>query len=185
MLVVGKKASTLSTLHGIANCVKNRATRKVISSNRCQRLARCSVAQNYFWLNLRILFAPFLETKTQLWKLIWAILGCCIGSSGSLLHRPLKSKQTYSKWLRDFAKFAYYDQEGLNKKEIQRNLCNIFSISIFNEFYLRLVTLNRVTLGRTVTFMKCLASVISLIFLPKTLIWNKITFPASYSLNFA
>ena len=183
MLVVGKKASTLSTLHGIANCVKNRATRKVISSNRCQRLARCSVAQNYFWLNLRILFTAFLETK--LWKLIWAISGCCTGSSGSPLHPTLKSKQTYSKWLRDFVKFAYCDQEGLNKKEIQLNLCNIFSISIFNEFYLRLVTLNRITLGRAVTFMKCLASVISLIFLPKTLIWNKITFPASYSLNFA
>ena len=33
------------------------------------------------------------------------------------------------------------------------------------------------------TFMKYLASVVSLIF-PKTLIWNKITFPASNSLNF-
>ena len=31
--------------------------------------------------------------------------------------------------------------------------------------------------------MKYLASVVSLIF-PKTLIWNKITFPASNSLNF-
>ena len=28
------------------------------------------------------------------------------------------------------------DQEGLNKKEIQLNLCNIFSIFIFNELYL-------------------------------------------------
>ena len=33
--------------------------------------------------------------------------------------------------------------------------------------------------------MKYLASVVSLIFLPKTLIWNKITFPASKSLSFA
>ena len=38
MLVVGKEASTLSTLLGIVNCVKNGTTRK-ISSNRCQRLA--------------------------------------------------------------------------------------------------------------------------------------------------
>ena len=39
-------------------------------------------------------------------------------------------------------------------------------------------------LGCAVTFMKYLASVISLIFLPKTLIWNKMTFPASNLLNF-
>ena len=36
------------------------------------------------------------------------------------------------------------------------------------------MTLNRVKLRRAVTFMKYLASVVSLIFLPKTLIWNKI-----------
>ena len=47
------------------------------------------------------------------------------------------------------------------------------------------MTLNRVKLGRTVTFMKYLASVVSLIFLPKTLIFNKIMFPASNSPNFA
>ena len=47
MLVVGKEASTLSTLHGIANCVKNR-TRKIVSSNRYQRLAGCSVSHTYF-----------------------------------------------------------------------------------------------------------------------------------------
>ena len=47
------------------------------------------------------------------------------------------------------------------------------------------MTVNRVKLGRTVTFMKYLASVVSLTFLPKALIWNKITFPASNSLNFA
>ena len=39
MLVVGKEAGTLSTLHGITNCVKN-GTRKIVSSNRYQRLAR-------------------------------------------------------------------------------------------------------------------------------------------------
>ena len=47
------------------------------------------------------------------------------------------------------------------------------------------MTHNRVKLGRAVTFMKYLASVVSLIFLPKTLMWNKITFPASNLLNFA
>ena len=47
------------------------------------------------------------------------------------------------------------------------------------------MTHSRVKLGRAVTFMKCLASAVSLIFLPKTLIWNKITFPASNSLNLA
>ena len=47
------------------------------------------------------------------------------------------------------------------------------------------MTLNRVKLGRTVTFMKYLASVVSLIFLPKTLIRNKITFRLSNSLNLA
>ena len=47
------------------------------------------------------------------------------------------------------------------------------------------MTLNRVKLGRAVTFMKYLASVVLLIFLPKTLFWNKITFSASNLLNFA
>ena len=45
--------------------------------------------------------------------------------------------------------------------------------------------LNCIKLWRAVTVMNFLARVISLIFLPKTLIWNKITFPASKSLNFA
>ena len=47
------------------------------------------------------------------------------------------------------------------------------------------MTLNRVKLRRPVTFMKYLANVVSLIFLEKTLIWNKIMFPASNSLNLA
>ena len=47
------------------------------------------------------------------------------------------------------------------------------------------MTFNRVKLGRVVTFMKCLACVVSLVFLPKTLIWSKITFPALNLLNFA
>ena len=47
------------------------------------------------------------------------------------------------------------------------------------------MALNCVKLGGTVTFMKYLASVVSLIFLAKTLIWNKITSLASNLLNFA
>ena len=37
--VVGKEASTLSSLHGIANCVKNGAARTIVSPNRCQHIA--------------------------------------------------------------------------------------------------------------------------------------------------
>ena len=40
MLVVGEEANTLSTWHGIANCVKN-GTRKVVSSNRASRSLQC------------------------------------------------------------------------------------------------------------------------------------------------
>ena len=47
------------------------------------------------------------------------------------------------------------------------------------------MTLNHVKLGRAVTFMKYLACVVSLISLAKTLIWNKITFPAAKSLDLA
>ena len=47
------------------------------------------------------------------------------------------------------------------------------------------MTLNPAKPGCTVTFMKYLARVVSLIFLPVTFIWNKITFPASNLLNFA
>ena len=53
-----------------------------------------------------------------------------------------------------------------------------------NSIY-RLMTINPVKLGRAVTFMKNLVSVVSLIFLMKTLSWNKITFPASNLLNIA
>ena len=45
------------------------------------------------------------------------------------------------------------------------------------------MTVNRLKLGSTVSFMKYLASVVSLIFLVKTLIWNKINFPTSNLLN--
>ena len=47
------------------------------------------------------------------------------------------------------------------------------------------MALNRVKLGSAVTFMKYLASVVSLIFLLETLVWNKISFPPSNSLNLA
>ena len=47
------------------------------------------------------------------------------------------------------------------------------------------MTLNRVKLGRAFSFMKRLATVVSIMFLPKTLIGNKIMFPASNLLNFA
>ena len=47
------------------------------------------------------------------------------------------------------------------------------------------MTFNRVKLGLAVAFMKYLVSVVSLIFLPETLISNKIMFPASNSLNIA
>ena len=47
------------------------------------------------------------------------------------------------------------------------------------------MSLNSVKLGRAVTFMKYLASVVSLIFLAKTLIWNKVTFSTSNFLNLA
>ena len=45
------------------------------------------------------------------------------------------------------------------------------------------MTLDRVKLGRTVAFMKYLVSEVSSISLPKTLIWNQITFPVSNSQN--
>ena len=41
-LVVGKEASTVSTLHGITDCVKSGTSRKLVSFNRCQRLATVS-----------------------------------------------------------------------------------------------------------------------------------------------
>ena len=47
------------------------------------------------------------------------------------------------------------------------------------------MALNHVKLGRAVTFMKYLSSVVSLIHLSKTLTWNKTTFSASNSLNLA
>ena len=45
------------------------------------------------------------------------------------------------------------------------------------------MTLNRGKVASAVTFTRYLVNVASLIFLPKTLIWNKITFPISNSVN--
>ena len=46
------------------------------------------------------------------------------------------------------------------------------------------MTLNRVKLGLTATFMKYPARVVSVLFLLQNLTQNKTTFPASNSLNF-
>ena len=78
-------------------------------------------------------------------------------------------------------------QGGLIKDGMQLNLSSIFSFSIFNEIYLftRLTTLNHVKLGHAVIFLKYRASIVCLIFLPKILNWNNITFLASNLLNLA
>ena len=47
------------------------------------------------------------------------------------------------------------------------------------------MTYNRVKLGRAGTFMKYIASVVSLIFLSKALTWNKMILLASNLRNFA
>ena len=64
--------------------------------------------------------------------------------------------------------------EDFNKKEIQVNLCKIFSFLIFNELYL--FTNDSQSPKTRARVMKYLGSVVSLVFLPKTSIWNKITF---------
>ena len=64
---------------------------------------------------------------------------------------------------------------------MQLNFCKMLSILIFNA----LMTFSHLELGRTVIFLKYLASIATLICLPKTLIWNKTTFLASNSLNLA
>ena len=46
------------------------------------------------------------------------------------------------------------------------------------------MTLNRVKPGPAVTFMLYLASVVTLIFLPKILIWYKVKFPTLNLLKF-
>ena len=47
------------------------------------------------------------------------------------------------------------------------------------------MTFSRVKLQHAVAFVKYLASVVSLMFLTKTLTWNKITFLASNTMNLA
>ena len=64
ILVVGKEANTFSTLRGIGNCVKKTGQEKLYLPT--ERPAPCSVGHTYFRSSLRILFAGFLETKTQI-----------------------------------------------------------------------------------------------------------------------
>ena len=90
------------------------------------------------------------------------------------------SKITLTIKLQTFRNISIF--RGLNDKEIHFNLCNIFSIFIFNE---RVMTLNCAKLGRVVAFMRYLASIVSLIFLAEISNWNRITFPASNLLNLA
>ena len=52
--------------------------------------SRRSVGLNYFQTGLRILFTIFFWTKTQLWKLMWAFLGCCIGNNISPVHSLMR-----------------------------------------------------------------------------------------------
>ena len=78
MLVVGKEASSLSTLHGIMNCTKRDNKKNCILQP--MSASRCSVAHNYFWSSLRILFTAFLETKTQLWKLMETSSGAALAA---------------------------------------------------------------------------------------------------------
>ena len=66
-------------------------------------------------------------------------------------------------------------QGCLNKKEIQLNLCSVFSISIFNEFKTR---------ARSYFYqIPCKRSLFHIC--SKNFNWNKIMFPASNSLDFA
>ena len=60
---------------------------------------------------------------------------------------------------------------------------DIFHFDIKWTLSLCLMTLNCLKLGRAVTLMKYLASVVSLIFPPKPFIWNKIMFLISKLLN--
>ena len=82
---LSEEANTLSTLHGIANCIKNRTVWK-------------NVPPAYDTISPQSRPQPLSDrfengTKTKLWKLMWTFLGCCIGSSGSPLHPPRVSSE--------------------------------------------------------------------------------------------
>ena len=77
-----RKWCTLSTLHRIPNCVKIRTTRNCILQ--LMSASCCSVAYNYFHSGLRIMFTTFLETKTQLWKLMSSISGVTLEAMATL-----------------------------------------------------------------------------------------------------
>ena len=64
MLVAGKEASPLSTLHGIAIVLKTGQEKLYPPTYITVSVA--AVPHTYFRSSLRILFTVFLETKTQL-----------------------------------------------------------------------------------------------------------------------
>ena len=78
---VVRRANKFSTLHESRIVLKTGQYEKTFLPH--MTASRSSVALNYFRTGWRILFTTFLETKTQPWKLMWAFLACCIGSSGT------------------------------------------------------------------------------------------------------
>ena len=147
MLVVAKEASTLSTLHEIANCVKNE-TRTIVSSNRYQRLARCSVPHIYSRSSLRILFTVFLETKTQLWKLLWAISGCCISSSGSPLQFAPDVNEIF------FEPLLMNSNSGSSTLLPPPHFCKILWNTLYWEFRLKWLNILRCNFKNKILFDK-------------------------------
>ena len=71
-----------------------------------------------------------------------------------------------------------FKQEG----DTAESLKHIFYFHIQSTPFIHLMTLNRVKLGQLL-FIKYLTSVVFLTFLAKSLIWNKITYPALNWLN--
>ena len=65
--------------------------------------------------------------------------------------------------------FPAFKSEGDTTASLQHN----FYFDIWWILFIHRMTLNRVKVGRAVTFVKYLSGVVSLMFLPKTLIWNK------------
>ena len=68
--------------------------------------------------------------------------------------------------------------------EIPLNLCNMFfPFNVQWILFICIIIINQLRWRRAVIFMKYLACAVSLFFLRKTLIWNKMSFPASNLLN--
>ena len=68
MLVVGKEARALSPLHGIANYAETGQQEKFMFQPISASPLQCR--PKLLLSSLRILLTAFLETKTQLWKLM-------------------------------------------------------------------------------------------------------------------